>query len=401
MTQTAPPTRARKTGSQHFYSLDALRGLAALGVVFWHWQHFFYRGTTLGPFTTAAQPLYRLFKPFYIDGWRAVDLFFCLSGFIFFWLYSDKIGRRETTPRQFIALRFSRLYPLHFATLLAVAGAQQFIRERTGSYFVYPHNDFFRFVLQLGFASNWFYQRDYSFNGSIWSVSIEVLLYAIFFIACWVNWRRAWHLLLFLLLGLVLIKLDFAPMLARGLLSYFAGGLAYQLFSSLTRAQIGPLLLPGCGILTILLWFVIPLNDWHNFLYRFYRSHVWRAALNIHGKDAGGAVLSQFRAFAFELVLFPLTIITLALWESQRGTFARRLAFLGNISYSSYLLHFPLQMIFVGVTALFAVPVSFYYTPLALGLFFAALIPLSLCSYHFFERPCQSWLRARTLRSKT
>ncbi|MDF7795325.1 hypothetical protein [Pseudomonas syringae] len=29
-------------GNARLYTLDVLRGVAALSVVFWHWQHFFY-----------------------------------------------------------------------------------------------------------------------------------------------------------------------------------------------------------------------------------------------------------------------------------------------------------------------------------------------------------------------
>ena len=83
----------------------------------------------------------------------------------------------------------------------------------------------------------------------------------------------------------------------------------------------------------------------------------------------------------------------LALWEMHRGTLGRRLAPLGHISYSSYLLHFPLQLLFSGVTLALSVPRGFFYTPASLLLFFIVLLPLSLCSYHYFERPCQTLFR--------
>src|SRR5262249_54324308 len=40
---------------RHFYSLDALRGVAALVVVFWHWQHFFVSGTEWKDFDRTQQ----------------------------------------------------------------------------------------------------------------------------------------------------------------------------------------------------------------------------------------------------------------------------------------------------------------------------------------------------------
>lgn len=50
-----------------------------------------------------------------------------------------------------------------------------------GSYFVYPNNDIKHFLLNLFFASSWSFESGHSFNGPIWSVSVEVLLHALFF----------------------------------------------------------------------------------------------------------------------------------------------------------------------------------------------------------------------------
>src|SRR6185436_12525906 len=113
---------SQATSPGRMHSLDALRGIAALAVVFWHWPHFFYSGTTLAAgFDREAQPFYEVFKIFYRHGILAVDLFFLLSGFIFFWLYAKTISARRLTPREFFVLRVSRLYPLHLVTLLLVA----------------------------------------------------------------------------------------------------------------------------------------------------------------------------------------------------------------------------------------------------------------------------------------
>ena len=113
---------------KHLYSLDVLRGIAALAVVFWHWKHFLIYGAGLDlefinfpELDYDRQPLFPLFEPFYSQGIRAVDLFFCISGFVFYWLYSNRVRENEVDLRQFSVLRFSRLYPLHFVTLITVA----------------------------------------------------------------------------------------------------------------------------------------------------------------------------------------------------------------------------------------------------------------------------------------
>ena len=383
---------------RHFYSLDALRGLAALCVVFSHWKHFFFiPGNELKPFRWELHPLNFLFQPLYTDGYRAVELFFCLSGFIFFWLYAEKISRRQTSLREFVVLRFSRLYPLHFLTLLVVVAGQQFIHWRYGAYFVYSQNDLYHFGLQLLFASNWGFERGLSFNGPIWSVSVEIVCYAAFFLACLFYARRWWHLGLYVGIGYFVGRTCHLD-IGQGIFSFFIGGLAFQFFAHFWNHGLHRKVLPALVVITGLMWIFIPLNTHYDLLNRIYhRVWIWPEHLTLFGKDIIGFAVQEISIRTFELVLFPLTILTLALGESCRGTLGKRLAFLGDISYSSYLWHFPLQLVFVAIISVCALPVTFFCTPLALFLFFLILIPLSLCSYRFFERPCQSKLRARLL----
>ncbi len=123
-------------------SLDALRGIAALSVVFWHWQHFFALSGAWEPgWRRDMQPFYWALKPLYLQGWAAVDLFFMLSGFVFFWLYSDTIRERATGMGRFWLLRFSRLYPLHVVLLLAVAVLQALYFREARTFFIYQAND--------------------------------------------------------------------------------------------------------------------------------------------------------------------------------------------------------------------------------------------------------------------
>jgi peptidoglycan/LPS O-acetylase OafA/YrhL len=170
---------------ERFQSLDVVRGLAAIAVVLDHWNTLYY-SPRIDRYNvdSITWPLGRLSLFFYHQGGMAVDLFFCLSGFIFFQLYLKSIRAERISAWKFAVLRFSRLYPLHFAMLLTV-GLLEFVNFHQRGMLLgwMPHDDLFHFVLQLGFASNWWPNSPQSFNGPIWSVSIEVLLYALFFIA--------------------------------------------------------------------------------------------------------------------------------------------------------------------------------------------------------------------------
>ena len=182
---TAPLLTVIRGEKQRFHSLDALRGLAALSVVFWHWQHFFYGSEGLASsFERSEQPLYPVFELLYLHGWMAVDLFFLLSGFIFFWLYADRISQGLVTAKEFLVLRLSRLYPLHLVTLLAVIVGQQVYLYSTGggTAFVYQFNDGYHLFLNLLMLPSVGLEKGYSFNAPFWSVSVEVVLYLIFFL---------------------------------------------------------------------------------------------------------------------------------------------------------------------------------------------------------------------------
>jgi peptidoglycan/LPS O-acetylase OafA/YrhL len=370
--------------------LDAIRGLAALSIVFWHWVHFF-RQDMLS-FQRELQPLYAVFAPLYTKGWRAVDLFFCLSGFIFYWRYSRMVAEREISIRNFCILRLARLYPLHILTLVMVAVGQLYMMAQMGAYFVYPNNDLYHFVLQTVFAANWGMERGWSFNAPVWSVSYELVLYAVFWGICFCNLRRWWHLGLIICVScaLTFARNPHVHQLSVCAMGFFSGGLAFYAFTCLVRYSnkvVVPIVLTGVSIVT---WIVAPQAPGHTVPVALFDGWV-----GVMVSQTGALLLKLWYSHSFSLIVFPLTIMTAALWETRCTSIARWTGFLGRISYSSYLLHFPLQLVFAGVASLLGVSCIFFYTPLALGLFFATLIPLSLASYHFFELPCKMYILER------
>jgi|GEM_PF-172321 len=371
---------------RRLYSLDALRGAGALAVVFFHWQHFF----TLPPSTTAfdpgAMPGARLFGPLFVQGGRAVDFFFSLSGFIFFWLYAQPVRSRTIGATEFFFLRFSRLYPLHFATLILVAILPWLL---SSPFLRGPNDDVYHFILQLFFASNWGFEKGYSFNGPVWSVSVEILLYAIFFVACVTGRNRWWDLLLLILAGSIMEMTEFI-MLGRGLLSFFAGGLTFKFFAGVLRRRRAPSqLVLWAGL--IVLWVVFPMLPR---AYDGYR-HLFGSNLLYHNRDIIGAAILNISNLSYALFLFPLTILCFALIETKSGRSWRHLTFLGDISYSVYLLHYPLQLIFLSAAHGWNAGPSAFYSPVMLIVFFATLIGLSSLSHYRFERPVQAILRRR------
>jgi peptidoglycan/LPS O-acetylase OafA/YrhL len=150
------------------------------------------------------------------------------------------------------------------------------------------------------------------------------------------------------------------------------------------------------------LWIVIPWNA-----HSLPPAHLNAGPEGISHAEPGlwGKLSREISAHAFEMVLYPLTLVTLALWESRRGHLGRRLAFLGNMTYSLYLLHFPLQFVFMSMCLRAGWGVSVFYSPWTMLLFMATLAPLSMACYHFFERPWQrrirGWLEQKAVPART
>ncbi|TPV97788.1 MAG: hypothetical protein USCAAHI_02776 [Beijerinckiaceae bacterium] len=73
----------------HYFAwVDFLRWFAALSVLIWHYQHFYY--TSPGKSTLSdpsTQPFFKLFHVFYTYGFNAVQLFWIISGFVFANIY--------------------------------------------------------------------------------------------------------------------------------------------------------------------------------------------------------------------------------------------------------------------------------------------------------------------------
>jgi peptidoglycan/LPS O-acetylase OafA/YrhL len=380
------------------HALDTLRGVAALCVVFWHWQHFFaLSGTWQEGWSRAQEPFYAVFRPLYEEGWAAVDLFFPLSGFIFFWLYGEAIRERRVGAGRFAWLRFSRLYPLHLVTLLIVAVLQFFFQRTTGDFFIYDANNLPHFASSLVMAQQWLPPTiEQSFNGPAWSVSVEVLLYVGFFALSRLGLRGFWPALAVSLLGVLLFKWNW--FIARGVMGFFAGGAVFALDRRIL-ARAGPKRIARwiCAAAAVL-WVVVLVEA---YLGPLHAACYW---LSGHiSPEMGRFYIGHSEDLFLLLFIFlvsPITILALALGEQVLGASWERLSFLGDISYSTYLLHFPMQLALALLAVHFALTPAFFENGWALVLFYAALIGLGLLSFRFFERPLQRLLRRAPARAE-
>ncbi len=344
--------------------IELLRFASAVAVLVFHFQHFAFVGGAQPHFVAADQPFYPALRLFYTYGFYGVQVFWCISGFIFFWKYGNVVAQRRLGGYKFFILRFSRLYPLHLATLLIVAAMQGVYFARNAAYFVYPTNDAVHFVLQLFMASNWAGQNPESFNGPIWSISIEVLVYCVFF------------------LGLRYLSASAAVVggiAAASALILFLKISAHPLFSCMMYFYL--------GCLTAILYS------------RVKDAPRLRAAVNIAALAAIAAVIGlQFlvaiKPIYFLLVLSPALIFLCVNHIPATKITSGLLVAAGNMTYSSYLLHVPIQLTAATLATYMHWQIPIYSRGFFL-IFLAGTLLLSFYCFKFFEMPAQTYLRRR------
>jgi peptidoglycan/LPS O-acetylase OafA/YrhL len=148
------------SGNRPFHAnLEAVRGIAALFVVLHH--------LSLNPGSLLAS------VPLLQQGWLFVDLFFVLSGFVIAGVHADS----EATPeaaRRFLIRRVFRLYPLHFATLLAALC----IDFQSGTALQPGYGGMVAMNLTMTHA--WGVLPGSVLNGPSWSISTEFAAYLLF-----------------------------------------------------------------------------------------------------------------------------------------------------------------------------------------------------------------------------
>ena len=171
-----------KVQLRRLYALDVVRFIACFWVLIWHYQHFFMVEPGVLPegWSRESQPLYQLFSLFYENNY-GVQVFWALSGMVFFYVYWEAVQKRRVGAWQFFVNRVSRLYPLICITTIVVFIIQQLNIRIFGCYFIYPNNsvlDLLRNLLCIPYIVP---NDGPSLNNPFWSVSIELVFYALFF----------------------------------------------------------------------------------------------------------------------------------------------------------------------------------------------------------------------------
>lgn len=357
--------------SDKLLGLELLRFTSAVCVLIFHYRQFFFEGTDGSGISNDLLPLYG-WLPIrlpYRFGYLGVQVFWCVSGYIFFWKYRLPIQSLAVGGWNFMVLRFSRLYPLHLLTLLIVTGLQISYHRIAGTYHVYADNSFTSFLANLAMASNWFPWQQWSFNGPIWSISVEVLIYAFFFLSVHylgANWKTTLAIFISASVGTILVDSTIFYCISF----FYGGGLAALARDAITnRAKTRH----SAGLSAVLLLLSCA-TFWK---FRLYDAtwFDWRHFLQVYAPMAVFCLAEEFRL--------------LQKWSAE-------IQILGNMTYASYLIHFPVQL---GVVTGFAVmgiglPAA---SPWLLFSYVIAVLALSPLVFRYIELPAQNHIRRRFL----
>lgn len=348
------------TDAQHIRPLTSLRFFAAFWVVLFHyWPKLDAAGT-----------------PMLVQkGYLGVELFFILSGFILCHVYRTSVEDGRFRYGGFLWARLARVYPLHLATL---AGMGLLAGAATLAGFAVDKNilAWDSLAANLFLLQAWGLAPTAGWNHPSWSISAEWFAYLTFPLFAWAA-----------------LRLKDRPVLgvaaAIGLLVGLYGAFEAVAGFPLTQATIhwGALRIVPCFALGCALhglWRARPAQN---------RPAALAGAL-ISG--AAALILAAFGAADAAIVVSLGFVIWYLARLAQTGAnlFGQApLVYLGEVSYSVYMVCVPWKIVFVNIAAR-ALQLNDERLPVAVWIvFLLSVVPLAAASYHLVEKPARARLK--------
>lgn len=320
--------------------------------------------------------IYHIFprnNSFISNGYLSVDLFFILSGFIMSCVYENKFKSGVTFDgyMQFIKGRVARVYPLYLFIIAMIS-------------FLYLANNIRTPSTKEYFSLVFFLQSIFIVSNNLvshaWSIAVEVLAYILFPFTILIIARSRKYLT-----PAFCIVISFAGLIVVS---------RYGLWGPMDVVT-GPLAILRCfcGYLLGMSGFII-LRD--------YKDKITPAGVEITLILACIISLIALNIKGMDLITilgFSLIIPALSLSNGliAKALSAKPIVYLGEISYSIYLIHYPL------CRKLAFIPAWVHKKTGLLDINIIALIMticLSMLTYRFVEVPCRNLIKGMRLEQK-
>jgi peptidoglycan/LPS O-acetylase OafA/YrhL len=331
----------------YYYFVDLLRWLAAMAVLLHHYAaHFNISGIDNSYF-------FNYLIKNSIIGSYGVWLFWCVSGFVFANVYFNN----KNSLKEFAIKRFARLYPLHFITLIIISILQYYSMEKFTHFQIFQKNDILRFIENILFIND-----GNSFNAVIWSISVEIPVYFIFFF--YLKFNKNHILIKTIILVTILwfdLKLGFLYYHLSACLFYFFLGVLVFLFCNLTKRFNFFLL-----IISIIVISITP------YLFEIKNS----------------LLLIKYRNYIPTTLLFFCSLLTLCFsLEKYLHRLGKKIKFLGDSSYAIYLIHVPIQILILILSDLNIINLEIFASYQSLIIFFIVVNLIAHLIFKLFESP--------------
>jgi len=350
--------------TNHLPVLDALRGVAVLGVITVHTASF--TMSFSGPSSGASEALSYLFA----SGRMGVELFFILSGFLMGWLYSGE----SFSAKRFFRSRFLRIWPL-WAAFSVIWFA----------IFALQDNEFrwSALLLSLTFLL-WVSPSDFdTFIGGAWSIQIEVIAYMLF--ACLKRY------------GLNALIATAIVVNVLGSIASFADLAGDGVLESIRRLSL------QTGLNFFVLGVVIASALIQS--RKSQRPFSWTSIAQLNMKWTSFWLVSFLLTPAIygnpveALGFIALAVLLVSTTETDRA-FRKVLAWLGRHSYFLFFAHFVGLHMMNKATETLEIPeisstLLALVTPFAIAIFVALMSPLAWLSMKFVERPLLRFKHSR------
>jgi peptidoglycan/LPS O-acetylase OafA/YrhL len=325
--------------NNRYLELDALRGIAAIMVVLFH-------------FTTHYKKRFdsELDLPIEISyGWLGVHLFFVISGFVIFMTLL-----KTKRPMDFVVSRFSRLFPAYWVAIILTFTIVYFSNIEQ---LKVPLLDA---AVNFSMLQSVFYLKNV--DGVYWTLFIELLFYF-------------WMAIIFFYVKLEKIKF------------IFLGAMLFQLLSILSESYYGwfPWIITKFFILEYIHLFAIGVS--------FYRIQNSNGDNYFEHLNIGVGLLIQF-LYHGSIEGVALIIITFVFYlfitDNLKWILNKPVIFAGQISYSLYLIHQNIGYIIL--QNLMSIGFNF---SLAFVITAALITFTAYLMYSFIERLSLVYLRSR------
>lgn len=352
--------------------IDGLRGIAALGIaVFTH--YFLYVPERNYPFYNSLTYWFWNYASYF------VDLFFVISGFIMVYVYRNKIKNAQTGFVPFVKKRLIRFYPLMVFALFCVLILQIIHTRMTGVFFadkeIYD-NSVLSFLFNLLCLQGTTLTAS-SFNAPSWYLSIVLIMYMLFYAATYAagryNMENAAYMGL-MILGIVIAVKNYETVFlnCRGLTGFFAGCLTCTVCEKMSETEDyrKKRIVTGLVFAVFIGTAVISAVYGHRIL----------------APDPQVVLI-------YEMVFWPC-LVFLAVHLSWFRRFLENplFLFLGKISFSMYLIHYPSMILLENMNLFFSWNLD-YASRKACLLYAAVMMAVSVLCCYLVEQKLTRWLK--------